>query len=138
MQSTHPPRRAPACLPTSPLLFRLFLAPGLAPAQVPLHERIDQRVAARTPDFSKLAAPLASDEEFLRRVFLDLTGAIPTSKQARAFLDDAAADKRARLIDRLLTSPEHARHLAHVFDVMLMERRPGKAVPRAAWHEYLR
>src|SRR5262249_1725510 len=42
------------------------------------------------------------------------------------------------LIDRLLASPEHARHLAHVFDVMLMERRPDRFVPRAQWHEYLR
>jgi hypothetical protein len=116
----------------------VFLASAPASAQAPLHERIDQLVAAGTPNFNKLAAPLASDEEFLRRVFLDLTGSIPTSKQARAFLDDTAADKRARLIDRLLASPEHARHLAHVFDVMLMERRPARAVPGPAWHEFLR
>src|SRR5262249_30217205 len=90
------------------------------------------------PNFSKLAAPLASDEEFLRRVTLDLTDTIPTAAQARAFLADTTADKRVRLIDRLLASPEHARHLAHVFDVMLMERRAGRTPLAPAGHEYLR
>jgi hypothetical protein len=84
-----------------------------------------------------LAKP-AGDEEFLRRIYLDLTGTIPSIDDTRAFLKDSAPDKRAKLIDRLLASPEHARHLAHVFDVMLMERRPAKNVPAAAWHDYLR
>ena len=118
------------------LIVGVLAAP--APAQVPLHQRIDQLVAAATPNFASLAAGPASDEEFLRRATLDLTGTIPTSLQARAFLKDAALDKRARLIDRLLASPEHARHLAQVFDVLLMERRPARSVPAAAWQEYLR
>ena len=109
-----------------------------APAQAPLHQRIDQFVAAGTPNFSRLAAPLAPDDEFVRRLFLDLTGVIPSAEQARTFLKDVTPDRRARLIDRLLASPEHARHLAHVFDALLMERRPARAVPGAAWQEYLR
>jgi hypothetical protein len=103
-----------------------------------LHDRIDQLIAAGTPDFDKQAAPLASDEEFLRRVYLDLTGTIPTSDAARTFFKDSAKDKRVQLIDRLLASPEYARHMATVFDVMLMERRPDKHVPRPQWVEFLR
>src|SRR5262249_38721213 len=137
MRSPVCPRRAPACLPWVALLLA-FLSGSPALGQAPLHDRIDQPVAAGTPDFSKFAAPLASDEEFLRRVTLDLTGTIPTAAQARAFLADTATDKRVRLIDRLLASPEHARHLAHVFDVMLMERRAGRTPLAPAWHEYLR
>src|SRR5262249_15432142 len=76
--------------------------------------------------------------EFLRRVFLDLTSTIPTADEARAFLANTATDKRAKLIDQLLASPEHARHIATVLDVMLMERRPDKHVPRAQWLEFLR
>src|SRR5262249_11366284 len=53
-------------------------------------------------------------------------------------LQDTAADKRAKLIDRLLASPEHARHFAQVFDVVLLERRPDKHLPRPAWPDYLR
>jgi hypothetical protein len=57
------------------------------------------------------AAP-ADDAEFLRRVYLDLTGRVPRVPEARAFLADKAPDKRARLVDSLLESPTHATHLA--------------------------
>lgn len=57
------------------------------------------------------AAP-ADDAEFLRRAYLDFTGRTPRIPDVRAFLDDTAKDKRAKLIDTLLTSPTHARHFA--------------------------
>src|SRR5687767_5339173 len=50
-------------------------------------------------------APLADDGEFIRRVSLDLIGRVPTLDETKSFLTDAAADKRARLVDRLLASP---------------------------------
>jgi hypothetical protein len=118
------------------LLLAVLAAP--APAAEPLHRRIDEALASGKPDFARHAAGPATDAEFLRRVTLDLTGTVPTADEARAFLRDAATDKRARLVDRLLQSPAHARHLAAVLDVMLMERRPAKHVPAAAWREYLR
>ncbi|HEY0372729.1 MAG TPA: DUF1553 domain-containing protein [Thermoanaerobaculia bacterium] len=49
-------------------------------------------------------APPSSDSEFLRRVTLDLTGAIPAASDAQVFLADASPDKRARKIDALLQS----------------------------------
>jgi hypothetical protein len=49
-------------------------------------------------------APLAGDEEFLRRVSLDLTGQIPDSAAVTAFLSDKSADKRTKKIDELLSS----------------------------------
>lgn len=107
-------------------------------AEAPLHERIDQAIAAATPDYAKKASPLASDVEFLRRIYLDLTGMVPPTAEARAFLADSDPDKRAKLIDRLLASPEHARHLQLVFDVVLMERRADKNVPKPQWQEFLR
>ncbi len=91
-----------------------------------------------------MASP-ASDDEFLRRAYLDSNGTIPDAATARAFLDDAAPGKRAGLVDRLLTAPRFARHMQQVFDVMLMERRPQKSLPgaewtisAAEWQEYLR
>lgn len=53
----------------------------------------------------------ATDEEFLRRVYLDVAGTIPTYKQANAFLTNKSPDKRKRLIDQLLNSRESAGHL---------------------------
>jgi hypothetical protein len=111
---------------------------GAAPAPRPLRERIDRHIAAARKDFAKFNAGPTSDAEFLRRIYLDLVGSIPTSLEARAFLNDKTANKRARLIDRLLASPEHARRMALHFEVFLMERRPAMHVPQAAWHEYLR
>jgi hypothetical protein len=120
----------------------LALAPALPAAApvvrpAPLHQRIDQHFAA-IKDFARRSAPPASDAEFLRRIYLDLTGNIPSASEARAFLSSRAPDKRRALIDRLLASPEHARHMAQVFDVLLMERRVSRFVPQAQWHEYLR
>src|SRR4051794_1726780 len=112
-------------LPLAALLLIALAAP--APAQ-PLHERIDRAAAVGEKDFDKNAAPLASDAEFLRRIYLDLPGTTPTATDARAFFKDTASGKRAKLIDRLLESPEHARRLQDYFDVMLMERRPDKHV----------
>ncbi len=116
----------------------LILSPALGFAQAPLHQRIDAAIAAGQPNFVRRAAGPASDAEFLRRIYLDLTGTIPTATETRAFLKDVSPTKREALIDRLLASPEHARHLATALDVMLMERRPDKYVPRAGWLEYLR
>ena len=50
----------------------------------------------------------SSDGAFLRRVYLDFTGTVPTVEEARAFLDDKSPDKRAKLIDRLLDSANFA------------------------------
>lgn len=51
---------------------------------------------------------LADDATFLRRVFLDTIGRLPTVAEAREFLASTAADKRAKLIDQLLQKPEYA------------------------------
>jgi len=107
--------------------FKLAAAEPLAP-------RIDQLV--ETDQFGPLAG-LANDGEFLRRVTLDLHGVIPTSAEARAFLDDPSPNKREVAIDRLFASPRFAVHMANVFDVMLMERRPDKNVTTAEWQKYL-
>lgn len=56
--------------------------------------------------------PLArtTDEQFIRRVYLDITGTIPTLAQVRKFLNNAEANKRSALIDELLASPGYASH----------------------------
>lgn len=57
-------------------------------------------------------APIVDDETFVRRVYLDVTGKIPTSDVIRQFVSDKSPDKRAKLIDELLESEDFARHLA--------------------------
>lgn len=125
--------------PGRPLLAAcvLLASAGVAFARAPLHQRLDQAIGG-SPGYAKEAAAVAGDEEFLRRVYLDLTGVIPTAAQARAFLGDKGADRREKLIDRLLASPEFARHMQTTFDVLLMDRRPAKHVPAPQWQEFLR
>ena len=52
------------------------------------------------------SAQLSSDEDFFRRINLDLTGRIPGSEDVRAFVAESNKDKRDAVIDRLLASPE--------------------------------
>ena len=69
---------------------------------------VDEHVFARQRALQLLPAPPTSDAVFLRRVHLDLIGTLPTEAEARAFLDSKDADKRAKLIDRLLERDEFA------------------------------
>lgn len=120
--------------PVPALSLSLLLTVSPSQAAAPLHQRIDETLAA-----SLVEPPpaLADDAAFLRRAYLDLTGRIPTSDTARAFLADTAADKRAKLVDRLLDSREHIRHMAITFNVTLIERRYDTHVKADAWSDFL-
>jgi hypothetical protein len=120
------------------VMVAALLGAGPASAQVPVHQRIDQLISSGHKEFAKVAATGADDAEFLRRVYLDVVGVIPATDEARAFLADSSPDRREKLIDRLLSSDKHAFHLANVFDVLLMDRRPDKHVKRADWMAFLR
>lgn len=73
---------------------------------------IDRLVGAKLEELGFPPAALCSDEAFLRRVFLDVIGLLPTPDEARAFLADPDTAKRAKLIDRLLTRDEFADYWA--------------------------
>lgn len=73
---------------------------------------IDRQIDAMLLEKQVVAAPPASDAEFLRRVSLDIAGRIPTATRAAAFLDDSDPDKRAKLIDELLADSAYGRHFA--------------------------
>ena len=67
---------------------------------------IDDAVNAKLKALHIEPSGRCTDSEFLRRVFIDLIGTLPTETEARTFLDDKAPDKREKLIDQLLTRPE--------------------------------
>jgi hypothetical protein len=67
-------------------------------------------------------APRCTDEEFIRRISLDIIGRIATPDEVQAFTKDDAADKRAKLIDRLLASEGYASHWAGVWLNWLLPR----------------
>jgi hypothetical protein len=105
----------------------LALAVPAVAGEKPLRDLIDDEVRAGWSQKKLQPAPPSDDATFLRRVFLDLTGVIPTYDQARAFLDDKSTDKRAKLIDQLLSDPLYARHQADVWDLVLVGRNPPES-----------
>ncbi len=77
--------------------------------------RIDAEIEKQLIREKHAPAAPASDEEFVRRAYLDITGRIPTAKQAAAFLDSKEVDKRTRLIDELLASPQYGEQFGRVW-----------------------
>ncbi len=75
-----------------------------------------------------------SDGEFLRRVFVDVTGLLPKVEETRAFLADTRPDKRAILIDALLERPEFARFWAFKWGDLL--RLSPASVTEPGTHKY--
>jgi hypothetical protein len=69
---------------------------------------IDKRVIATLRKRGIIPANLCSDEVFIRRVYLDVTGTLPEPKEVRRFLNDSSTDKRVVLIDTLLKRKEFA------------------------------
>ncbi|GAB5402317.1 MAG: DUF1549 domain-containing protein [Aureliella sp.] len=63
---------------------------------------IDQHVGDKLNKLRILPSGICTDEEFLRRATIDITGLLPTEEEYSAFLADSSTDKRAQLIDRLL------------------------------------
>src|SRR5262249_10640934 len=80
----------------------------------------DQHVAGRWAEAGVAPAPAADDAEFLRRVYLDLAGRIPSVAEARKFLDDKRPDKRLRLIEELLTGPRYVVHFTNVWRSLMI------------------
>jgi hypothetical protein len=74
----------------------------------PAFNRIDELTAAKWKRMKILPSDLCTDAEFLRRVYLDLTGLPPSEEQVRAFLADSGETrvKREAVIDRLIGSPD--------------------------------
>jgi hypothetical protein len=78
---------------------------------------------------------------FIRRVFVDITGTLPTPKQVLEFVADKDAAKRDKLVDKLLDTPEYAFYFANKWaDILRVKRRqqPDRAAGTFAFHEWIR
>ncbi len=69
---------------------------------------VDQRVYEKLQQLQILPSDLCTDEEFLRRAFIDTTGRLPRIEEVQPFLNDKSADKRAKLVNRLLDLDDFA------------------------------
>lgn len=117
------------------------LRPGgsFTPSPVPTDNRIDRHVIEKLNRLRITPSKLAGDEEFLRRVHVDLIGVQPSPDEIRAFLADPAPDKRARIVDTLFTRPEYVDHWSLKWGDLLQNSRTV-ASPQAVFlfREFLR
>lgn len=84
---------------------------------------VDDLVFANLKEIGVPPSPVCDDATFLRRITLDISGRLPTEEESRAFLADTSADKRDRVVDSLLSSPEYADFFANKWTAMLKNRR---------------
>ena len=104
-----------------------------------MSQYIDKAVNHRLKEEGVSPSPLADDAEFLRRVYLDITGHIPSADKTVAFLDSKDPQKRAKLIDELLASPDYGNHLADGWERLMVphitENRLLNHQPLISWLE---
>ena len=110
------------------------IAPALY-AKLPRANYIDDKVYAKLAALHLAPSPLAGDLEYIRRVTLDLTGALPTPTQARAFAADRDPQKRAKLVDALMAEPAYTDFWAYKWSDLLRVNR-GTLKDKGMWAYY--
>ena len=102
---------------------------------------IDEHVLRKLQALNIPPSPLADDATFIRRVYLDATGMIPSSDHVRTFLDDArpSEEKRVALVDELLARPEYVDYWAYKWsDLLLANGKTLGADPAKAYYGWIR
>lgn len=120
-------------------------------ATIPLGAPIEEMPAATNfsdklvfKQLEKLGLPpsaICDDATFLRRATIDIAGRLPNLEEAEAFLSENSADKRKRLVDRLLASGGYAENFANKWSAILRNRRERSGddiKPTAAFHNWIR
>ena len=122
-----------------------FLPPAsdLVWTERPARTRIDELVHQKLRRLDIQPSPRSNDAVFLRRVYLDLTGTLPPVQVARDFVPGDSHgdthDKRSRLIDRLLASPDFADHWALKWaDLLRVEEKTMDARGVEVFHAWIR
>ncbi|MBI2808154.1 MAG: DUF1549 domain-containing protein [Planctomycetes bacterium] len=120
-----------------------FATPVKKESNQPGNNFIDTHVFKKLDDLRIAPSAAVSDAAFVRRVFLDAMGVLPTPEEVRAFLNDAAPNRHARLIDRVLERPEFIDFWTMQFNDLLMNRKESDHDVRGvkgirAFHAWIR
>jgi hypothetical protein len=116
------------------------LDPSLRTSALASAAKIDQLVEKNYTKYKVRPNELTTDEQFVRRAYLDIAGTIPTYKECRNFAISLDKEKRSRLIDTLLNSKEHAGHMYNYWaDILrLREREVTNNAPGYPYNEWVR
>jgi hypothetical protein len=107
----------------------------------PVQTLVDKYTQNKWHDLGLVPSELCSDEQFIRRVSIDLTATLPTPAQVLAFVQDKDPHKRDKLVDRLLDSEEYSYYFANKWaDILRVKRRgqPDRARGTFAFHNWIR
>ncbi len=109
--------------------------------QFPAQSLVDNFTHKKWQELGLVPSELCSDEQFIRRVSLDITGTLPTPAEVTAFLSSKEPNKRDKLIDALLEKPEYAYFFANKWaDILHVKRKqqPNLAQGTFAFHNWIR
>jgi hypothetical protein len=106
--------------------------------KLPENNFIDKHVFAKLRKLHVLPSELCDDATFLRRVYLDVIGTLPTAQEAKRFLADKRPDRRAQLVEELLKRPEFADYWALKWaDLLRVDRAVLGAKQARAYHAWI-
>src|SRR5262245_52901428 len=114
---------------------------GFAWNNAPTFNWIDELVYEKLKNVKVLSSDLCGDSDFIRRIYLDLTGLPPEPEIVRAFLNDARPQKvkRDELVDKLVGSPDFVDHWANKWADLLQVNRKFLGVQGAeAFRNYIK
>ena len=117
-------------------VFRATVPLGMKIPEYAFEHRtlVDRYTHKQWQELGIVPSELCTDEQFIRRVSLDLTGTLPTPAQVRAFLADRSPDRRDKLVDQLLETPEYSYYFANKWaDVLRVKRRNQPARARGTY-----
>jgi hypothetical protein len=113
--------------------------PGFRWEAPPAKNYVDEQVFAKLRTLRTNPSKVCSDSDFIRRACLDLLGALPSAEEAKAFVADAAPDKRERLVESLLKRPEYADFWALKWgDLLRIEERTLDRKGVQGFHHWIR
>lgn len=122
---------------TSEIMF-LEDVPGFVWTNPPEANFVDQLSFQKLKQLKILPSELCTDEEFLRRAYLDTTGRLPRIEETDAFLKDNRPDKRTLLVDQLLASSDYAKFWTLKWsDVLRSKSQKLKSAGVQKFHRYI-
>lgn len=100
--------------------------------------QVDNLITQGWVDNEVTPSPIATDAEWIRRVYLDLAGHIPPADKVEAFIADTDVAKRTKLIDELLAHPDYVRNFTEVWTNILIGRNTPDRTSRIGMRKFLR
>lgn len=108
-------------------------------SKIPSRNYIDDLVVAKLKSLKIEPSPVAADDMFVRRAFLDAAGVLPTAEEVENFLADKSPTKREKLIEYILNKEEFTDYWAYKWsDLMLVSARKLGAVGMQSFYNWIR